>query len=380
MKKKLAIVAHHVNNRGGMELHLLEVIKRASKDYDITVIATEFSGEIDNVKFMKIPIPQRPAFIRSVLFTLIVSLILLFKRFDFVHTTGAIVLNRVDMSTVHFCHRAYKSLGFSERYKHSTSLLHKVNSYLHGKLALFMEGICYRPNQIPVLVAVSEHVKKELLEQFNYEEENIVVIYNGVDTKTYKPITIEEKKKLRTHLGIPESAIVFSFIGGDWSRKGLRILLDAFGELLNCYPSKNMKVLVVGKGDKKIIMSGLSNEIAKNVIFQGFHEDPSIFYKVSDVFVLPSLYETFSIAALEAGACGLPVVMTKVGISDIVAENGVTGFTIERDSKNLKIALEQILLNDVLREDMASEVRKRSEKITWDRTYELFRGYYKQFI
>jgi len=71
MKKKLAIVAHHVNNRGGMELHLLEVIKRASKDYDITVIATEFSGEIDNVKFMKIQIPQRQAYIRSVLFTLI---------------------------------------------------------------------------------------------------------------------------------------------------------------------------------------------------------------------------------------------------------------------------------------------------------------------
>lgn len=378
MKKKLAIVAHNVNNRGGMELHLLETIKRARQDYDITIIATEYTSNFEQVKFIKIPIPQRPAFIRSVLFTLIVSLILFIKKFDFVHTTGAIVLNKVDISTIHFCHKAYKNKGFSERYKHSTSLAHKLNALLHGKLALMMEGICYRPSHIPCLVAVSEHVKIELLEHFNYRDDEIAVIYNGVDTTIFKPIEIEEKRDLRIQIGIPEKALVFAFIGGDWSRKGLRILLDAFEGFLEKQPHIVARILVVGKGDRKVIQSGLSEEVKEKIIFQGFHEDPSIYYKMSDVFVLPSLYETFSMAALEAGACGLPVIMTKVGISDIVAEDNVTGYTVERDKVSLQNALEKIAMDELLRLRMSLEVLSRSEKITWDKTYDQFRICYQK--
>ncbi|NRK74281.1 glycosyltransferase, partial [Salmonella enterica subsp. enterica serovar Typhi] len=149
MKKKLAIVAHNINNRGGMEIHLSEMIKRLSKDYEITVIASELSGSFLDVIFIKIPIPQRPVFLKSVLFAIMASLVLYFKKFDFVHTTGAIVFNRVDMSTIHFCHRAYRSLGLNDRLKHTKSIAHKINSWLQGNFALWMEGICYQPNHIP---------------------------------------------------------------------------------------------------------------------------------------------------------------------------------------------------------------------------------------
>lgn len=378
MKQKLAIVAHTINNRGGMDLHLSELIKRTRNDYNITVITTEFSNKYPDVKFIKIPIPKKPAILRSVLFTIIVSIILLFKKFDLVHSTGAIVLNRVDISTVHFCHRAYSIQGTGDRHKYSLSFAHKINTWLHANFAMMMEDICYKHKHIPCLVAVSEHVKKELLENFDYLDDEVVVIYNGVDTAIFKSIPEVEKRKLKNQIGIPEAAIVFAFIGGDWSRKGLRLLLDAFEGFIGKHPSVIARILVVGEGDKKVIQNGLSEKVKEKVIFQGFHEDPSIYYKMSDIFVLPSSYETFSIAALEAGACGLPVIMTKVGISDIVAEDNVTGYTVSRDKESIQNALEKIAMDELLRHRMSVEVLSRSEKITWDKTYDQFKVCYQK--
>ncbi|MFA9558189.1 glycosyltransferase family 4 protein [Evansella sp. AB-rgal1] len=380
MKKKLAIVAHNINNRGGMEIHLSEMIKRKRKDFDITVIATEFTGNYPDVHFIKIPIPQRPVFLKSLLFTFITSFILLMRKFDCVHTTGAIVLNRVDISTVHFCHRAYNSLGYNDRVHGAKSFAHKINTWFQGKFALLMESICYRPNHIPHLIVVSEHVKEEILTHFQYTEDQVSIVYNGVDTTTFKPATEEEKREYKKMNGIPEDALVFVFVGGDWSRKGLRIILEAFEGLKNKYPQLQAKILVVGKGDAKKVLEGFGNNVSDHVIFQGFHENPSLFYKMSDIYVLPSLYETFSIASLEAGACGLPVVMTKVGISNIVAEDGVTGFTVEREKESLQHAFEKLALDVSLREKMSKEVRLRSEAITWDKTYELFMHHYKRLV
>lgn len=380
MKKKIAIVAHNINNRGGMEIHLSEIIKRTSKDYEITVIASELTGQFPNVRFIKVPVPQKPVFIKSVLFCLIASLILLIKRFDFVHTTGAIVFNRVNLSTVHFCHRAYNSLGLNDRLKHTKSIAHTINSWLQGKFALWMEGICYKPNRIQKLIAVSDHVKNELLTYFEYQDKQVAIIPNGVDIKTFSPPTIREKREIRKKMGVNEKDLVFIFVGGDWSRKGLKILLEAFEELLDKYPDLEAKVLVVGKGNKQSILHGLSGKTSEKVIFQGFQENPSDLYKMSDIYVLPSLYETFSIASLEAGACGLPVIMTHVGIADIIAMDEVTGYTVERSKDSVLEAMEKVAMNKELRETMSRQVRLSSQAITWDQTYDLFKRQYQQLI
>ncbi|MEZ2718760.1 glycosyltransferase family 4 protein [Niallia circulans] len=380
MKKKLAIVAHNINNRGGMEIHLSEMIRRLSNEYEITVIASELSGEFREVKFIKIPVPQRPVFLKSVLFAVIASLVLFIKKYDLVHTTGAIVFNRVDMSTIHFCHRAYRTLGLNDRLKHTKSFAHKINSWLQGNFALWMEGVCYQPDRIPHLVVVSEHVKKEVLKHFLYKEDDISIIYNGVDVSAFRPASIEEKKHYKKKLGIPTEALVFVFVGGDWSRKGLRILLEAFQELLSRNAELKAKVLVVGKGDKSAILKGFSKEVTDHVIFHGFKENPADLYRLSDIYVLPSLYETFSIASLEAGACGLPVIMTSVGIANIIAEDNITGYTVERNKESVLEAMEKLALNPELRDKMSFQVRQRSLNITWDDTYKLFQKQYENLI
>lgn len=379
-KKKLAIVAHNINYRGGMEIHLSEVIARVRKDYDITVIATELTGEFPDIKFIKIPILQKPVFIKSVMFAILASLVLLLKKFDFVHTTGAIVFNRVDLSTVHLCHRAYNSLGLNDRLKYTKSFAHKVNSWLHGKFSLFMEGFCYRPNHIPQLVVVSDHVKKEIRDHFNYKEENITVIHNGVDIERYNPPSDHEKILYKNELGISEDNLVFVFVGGNWSMKGLRVLLEAFESLLIKYPDLKAKLLVVGKGDRNAITKGLNKETINHVIFKGFQENPSKYYKLSDIYVLPSSYETFSIASLEAAACGVPVIMTQVGISNLVAVNDITGYTVEKNKDSLLTAFEKLVFDTSLRAKMSQQIRKRSESITWDKTYESFKAHYRKLI
>ncbi|WP_017471978.1 glycosyltransferase family 4 protein [Amphibacillus jilinensis] len=380
MKKKLAIVAHNINNKGGMEKHLLEMIKRLKYDYAITVIATELDCDCEDVKFMRIPISQRPVFLKSILFMIIVSVILTFKKFDLVHTTGAIVLNRVDVSTVHFCHKAYHQLGLHDRVKVVKSNAHRLNTWFQNHFARIMENLCYQPKRIPQLVAVSEHVKEELTRYFNYDNQNVSIIYNGVDTEVFKPVNETRKKIYKRKRGMPEDALVFIFVGGDWTRKGLPIMIEVFAHLRSTYPTINAKLLVVGKGDEKRLLSGLDSNMRNHVIFYGFQENPTELYNTADIYVLPSLYETFSIASLEAAACGLPIIMTEVGISSILAENGVTGFTVERNKHSLQAACETLSLNIQLRKEMSIKAHEKAKYLTWDRSYILFKALYKNIV
>ena len=107
-------------------------------------------------------------------------------------------------------------------------------------------------------------------------------------------------------------------MGGDWSRKGLRAAVEAVAT-----PTRNgvaLRLWVVGPGDEpryRALAGSLG--VGDRVAFFGPRADTETYYRAADVFVLPSLYETFSLAAHEAAAAGLPVVGTPVsGVSGLV--------------------------------------------------------------
>jgi D-inositol-3-phosphate glycosyltransferase len=104
------------------------------------------------------------------------------------------------------------------------------------------------------------------------------------------------------------------------------------------------------------------------VRFFGQRLDVERFYQAADVFVLPSLYETFSLAAHEAAASGLPLVATRVsGVADLIG-NGEAGLLVERDASDVARALASLAVDPERRSCLGRTGRARASEFTWSRS------------
>jgi glycosyltransferase involved in cell wall biosynthesis len=127
----------------------------------------------------------------------------------------------------------------------------------------------------------------------------------------------------------------------------------------------------VGPGDRTP-MRALATDlgIADHVRFFGHRGDSQRFYQASDIFVLPTLYETFCLAAFEAAASGLPLIVTPVhGAVDLVG-NEEAGICVERDSDSVGAALVRLAGDPDLRSSLGAAGRIRSRGYTWRRSVE----------
>jgi len=162
------------------------------------------------------------------------------------------------------------------------------------------------------IVAVSEVVRDSVIKEENILPDKVMTIYNGIDFNipTY-PADLLEKK--RRELGINNGSKVVVAIGRLEEPKGHEYLLQAAKVILNEF--HNVQLLIVGDGYLKSELIRHTNDlgIRKDVIFSGRRNDISDILTMSDIAVLSSIREGFSIALLEYMACGKPIVATDVG-------------------------------------------------------------------
>ncbi|GMA61175.1 hypothetical protein GCM10025859_16150 [Alicyclobacillus fastidiosus] len=312
-----------------------------------------------------------------VLFSICASIRLLFMKQNLVHTTGAIVFNRVDVSTIHFCHRGYVQTGIGDR-DVSKSIFHRINSAISIKMKLWLENFCYRPTRTRRLVAVSSRIKQELSAAYKCPESTVTVIPNGVDVTKFHPVQHLERRKLRGIHGLPEDGTFLLFMGGDWGRKGLQFALQAFNEIAVLHP--NVYMVVVGSGNADAFLHFVSEEVRHRVIFAGRQANPEHWYQMSDVFLFPSSYEACSLAVLEAAASGLAMVVTDVGGANDVVEDGVSGYLVRQDVEHIVSRLDMLLRNPEHLNQMRTAVRERVERMTWDAMYHRFRALYEEIL
>jgi UDP-glucose:(heptosyl)LPS alpha-1,3-glucosyltransferase len=159
--------------------------------------------------------------------------------------------------------------------------------------------------------------------------EKIDVVYNGVPLGAFRQ---EEKnrKRSRESLGLEPKDVAVLFAGSGWERKGLRFAIDAIEKSGN-----QIQLLVAGRGNGKNFRSARAR-------FLGVVQDMPALYGAADIFLLPTIYDPFSNACLEALAAGLPVVTTTAnGFSEIM-ETGVHG-TVLDDPRNTDAICEALL-------------------------------------
>ena len=231
------------------------------------------------------------------------------------------------------------------------------------------------------LVAASEIEASELLRLYDADPAKLSIVPCGVDTDVFRPI---RQVDAREALGRDQCERLMLFVGRIEQIKGIDVLLDALGLLFKRRPDLrgNVCLVVVGgaldpgddapETEKIQELRRLVHEhrMEDSVDFIGSIDQPrlALWYSAADLCAVPSLTESFGLVALEAMACGTPVVATRVGGLQTVVEDGESGLLVPPgDHAALAEAIEQVLMDHRLRIHLAHGARDRAEHFTWQR-------------
>jgi glycosyltransferase involved in cell wall biosynthesis len=353
-----------------MELVLLELIRGLVAAGDrLTVIARTCHAPGLDITFHRVPGPRRPFVIAYPWFFIAAGLILRRHRVGLVQTTGAIVANRVDITSVHFCHRGFTAKAGITRASRS-SLLFRFHGRLAATMSRIGESVCYRPSRVSTVVAVSHGVADELRAFSPAIADAITVIPNGVDVERFSP-SAGGRALRRSQLGLTDSALVALFVGGDWERKGLAFAIQALAL------APQWILLVAGHGDQRRFRAlADSSGVGDRTSFLGHVADTAPTFQAADLLLLPTAYEADPLVAIEAAATGLAVLATPVnGIVDLI-QDAVSGYFIERDAASIAIYLRQLGSDRPALGRMGAEARSAAATRSWRSVVELHRALY----
>lgn len=230
------------------------------------------------------------------------------------------------------------------------------------------------------VIVSTESEKQDIIKFYELNGSKISVIPAGVDLERFKPL---DQQKCKDSLNLVDKNIVISVAQRIEPLKGLDLLINALPYL----DQLNMTKLLIVGGDqnstKEIeqLMMLIGNlGLSNTVDFTGpvLQKDLPKYYNASDVFVMPSRYETFGLAALEAQACGLPVIAADVGGPEVFIENGKNGYLVpNQNPKQYAKRINQVIANKMNNKVMKQESRKIAETMSWESTAKMFIDHYR---
>lgn len=206
---------------------------------------------------------------------------------------------------------------------------------------------------------------------------------NGIDTSYFNPADFkaEQKKEIRQSLNIPLNDLVFIFVGRLVKDKGINELVQAFKKLAS--DISNLSLLLVGPFEQEldpITEENLTEIKAHLKIFTtGYQVDVRPYFAAADVLVFPSYREGFPNVVMQAGAMGLPSIVTDInGCNEIVRENENGLIIPVKDQEALLLAMKELATNVELRQKLAANSRsvittKYERKVFWDLLLEEYR-------
>ncbi|MFC1892648.1 glycosyltransferase [Chloroflexota bacterium] len=213
------------------------------------------------------------------------------------------------------------------------------------------------------IIAFTAEEKQNLIHIYGARPDKVEIAPCGVDLNLFRPM---DKEKARREVGLVGQVLLFA--GRINPIKGIDILLGTVALLTD-----SRRLLVLGGDPASDEIAGLHSmagklSIGDQVTFLGTveHERMPLFYNAADICVVPSYHESFGLVALEALACGIPVVARRVGGLATTIKDGETGYLITEPSPEaFARRLEMLLSNEALRQRMGDAARSSVAKYAW---------------
>jgi L-malate glycosyltransferase len=198
--------------------------------------------------------------------------------------------------------------------------LHGTDITLVGKDKTYAPVVTFSINESDAITAVSDNLRQETFNSFAITKE-IEVIYNFVDVTRFSKKPIDAFRRVIA----PQGEKILVHASNFRKVKRVQDVIKIFAKVHKQIPSK---LLMVGDGPERPAMENLAKElgVSDDVRFLGKQEQMEEILVVSDLFILPSEYESFGLAALEAMAAGMPVISTNAGGLPEINIHGETGY------------------------------------------------------
>ncbi len=228
-----------------------------------------------------------------------------------------------------------------------------------------------------IIVATSDE-KKHLLDLYGAKEKKIKIVPPGVDTAHFYPIPTEEAKE---YIGMPRDEKMILFVGRIEPLKGVDALIQAIAQMRQAdVLSKCPHYLYIIGGNPEANGEDGNGEMVRLqelreklklhdlVLFLGKRDQDSLqyYYSAAEMVVMPSHYESFGMVALEAMACGTPVVASKVGGLAYNVRDGQTGFLVPGgDAEALAARIRLLLKDHALRQQLGQQAAHWAQAYGW---------------
>ena len=375
---RIAMVALDFHRQGGSEGRTAHLVDRLVADgHDVHLVGGRIRGPWDErVIQRRIPTPEHPHWLEVLLFASRAAALVRSERYDVVH-------NQIRP----FAPGLVTVGGGSHRFYLDEVLPREQGRLLAGvkrcmplhRVLLTLERRGFRPDRCPYIIANSELNRQGILRYYPVAPERVVVAYNGVDGERFCPaVRVRRRERTRRGLGLGPEDLVILLVGQGFARKGLGPLLDALAALRD----PRWRLIVVGRG-KSGVWSARARErgLAGVVDFVGHVDDPAAYYAAADVFALPTFFDPFANATLEAMAAGLPVITSRQNGAAEVLHPGVDGLVVDRpdDVGGLAAALASLADPD-RRAALGERARETALRYSWDSPLEQTLAVYRETV
>jgi len=211
------------------------------------------------------------------------------------------------------------------------------------------------------VICNSVMVRDEIRDRFGFPEAKLHVIRNAVDASVFHPGLRAARPAVCEIHRIPPERTIFLLVGSGYERKGVATAIRALAEL----PAE-AHLVVVGQESRPQRYARLARSLGLSgrITIAGPQTDPTPYFGAADAFVLPTLYDPCPNAALEAMACGLPVVTsTKSGVAELVLEHRA-GFVAPSGDASAFAAHMRALLDPALRAELGARAKEAVAELT----------------
>ena len=325
---RIAMVAMDFHREGGSEGrtgHLVAAL--AGAGHEVHLVGARICGDWDSrVIRHVVPVIGRPKWLEVLSFIRGAARTAASMRCDVIHNQIRPYLPGV-VTAGGGCHRFYLERVLSEEIGPVRAWMRRA-SLLHRTI-LSLERRRYHPGGQTWVIANSRLNRNGILQYYPIPPAHVRVVYNGVDSVRYCPENAARfRDETRRRLEIDSKSLAVLFVGGNYTRKGLGPLLEAV--TLADSRGERLRIVVVGgrpgpRWTRLVTALGLADRVR----FVGHVPDPERYYAAADIFVLPTHFDPFANATLEAMASGLPVVTTRQnGVAEII-DSGTNGLVLD---------------------------------------------------